>query len=457
MNTTNAYCLFGLVLLFAVTGCPNAREGSKTIEVDSVAESKEVDSEKMPEIKERILDAQKTKSTRLEIRSITEADLAAIAELNMLEYLKISFSKVENYGLLKKLPNLKELVLQTPRASIEGVTELDQVESVSILEIGKDFDVLKRIPKLKQVSARGTLKPGDIDSLAALNHVDRISLTEFHNDFSVLPRIPNLYAVSMIEGCGFDDLKVLASIPTLRSLELLHDGPEDLSALGGAKQLTRLSLAENEQYRDIRFLANMVNLEELDLEDGQFEDLRPIAKLTKLRKLNLANCEEVHDLSALKNLTALTELDLRSVGATDIGPLSKLVNLRSLRLCGDIDSLEPIASLARLEELELSYCETIDDLSTLSRLSLLRRLDIEATTVRDPSELNDLKGLRELNISNCTGIRSLSSLAPLYPHLERLEIAVEQMKAMEDFPDEFQSGWYEEDLPKVLSAMFPPE
>lgn len=109
--------------------------------------------------------------------------------------------------------------------------------------------------------ARGTLQPGDIDSLTALDHVDRISLTEFHNDFSVLPRISNLYAVSIIEGCGPDDLKLLASIPTLRSLELLHGRPEDLSALGGAKQLARLSLAENEQYRDIGFLANMLDLE----------------------------------------------------------------------------------------------------------------------------------------------------------------------------------------------------
>ena len=84
--------------------------------------------------------------------------------------------------------------------------------------------------------------------------------------------------------------------------------------LGAAVNLTDISLRYifrgiDSEPTDIRPLASLTNLTTLDLRGTQVGNISALSPLTKLVVLGLRETE-VSDLSALSSLTNLTELDL---------------------------------------------------------------------------------------------------------------------------------------------------
>ena len=96
---------------------------------------------------------------------------------------------------------------------------------------------------------------------------------------------------------------------------------------------------------------------------------------------------------------------------TDLEKLSALTGLRVLYLYGQpLQSLDGIQALSSLEEFSAKGCTALSDVSALFALPELRSVDLKCTQVDSIQGVQNLWGLRSLNISN-TKVDDLTPLA----------------------------------------------
>ena len=166
----------------------------------------------------------------------------------------------------------------------------------------------------------------------------------------------------------------------------------------------------NRNICDLEGLQYCVNLEELTLRATGIIDLSPISGLSKLSVLNLSGCLSLSDIGPLAKLTNLSELNLD--GATfveNLTPLSQLTRLRKLRFAYTlIYSLQPLATLGGLTELDVSYSSNLKDISALAWLSNLAALNLtQCRAVTDFTPIANLARLTILYIGD-NGITDIS-------------------------------------------------
>ncbi|KAI8895447.1 hypothetical protein BC833DRAFT_623025, partial [Globomyces pollinis-pini] len=135
--------------------------------------------------------------------------------------------------------------------------------------------------------------------------VDLSSLTIFKN-------IQNLCVKFSLQSGDIVDGSPLASLITLKQLELVNYRIESLSPLVALINLKKLVLDRN-RIMDISPLAALVKLEELDLQWNPIVDISPLATLINLKRLNL-NENHILDISALGALVNLEVLHLGHTG-----------------------------------------------------------------------------------------------------------------------------------------------
>lgn len=116
-------------------------------------------------------------------------------------------------------------------------------------------------------------------------------------------------------------------------LEILAIGDNDIGDLSPIAGLVNLSAFYGWnllKIRDVRSLASLVNLRTLDLSGNQIEDISPLASLVDLQILNLSE-NNIRDFSPLASLTNLERLDIRGNEIEDEGALwDMLVRLENL-------------------------------------------------------------------------------------------------------------------------------
>ena len=142
---------------------------------------------------------------------------------------------------------------------------------------------------------RGLDRPEvDLSPLTCLTKLEHLSLVSGEIEFILPLNVVNL--------------KPLASLTSLRTLELGHTKVTDVRPLAGLDQLRKLSLHAS-PVGDIASLSGLTQLEDLDLSCTKVTDLTPLAAMTRLEELDLTTTE-VNDLSALFGLKNLRWLGL---------------------------------------------------------------------------------------------------------------------------------------------------
>ena len=152
----------------------------------------------------------------------------------------------------------------------------------------------------------------------------------------------------------------------------------------------RLGIQGN-KVSDISPLRELKNLGSLGIYGNEISDISPLSGLTNLRWLSMYN-NPVLDLSPLANLKGLTGVRVRVEPPGNLSPLAELVNLEAFFYWG---SGEPVP-----------------DLSPLTKLPKLAKIDIESVSKVDVSPLSGLTAIKELWLPDC-GISNLSSLEKL--------------------------------------------
>jgi internalin A len=145
----------------------------------------------------------------------------------------------------------------------------------------------------------------------------------------------------------------------------------------------------------------------------------PLKNLTNLKKLELS-CGQVVDINPLASLLRLEDLDISFSTCENIGidVLSNLKKLKHLKIdISSVSDLNPLGNLMDLKSLFLTDTK-VSDLEPISNLKMLQVLLISNTYVTSLSPLRDLKALVRVDFDN-TPITNIESILDL-PNLEMI-------------------------------------
>lgn len=201
----------------------------------------------------------------------------------------------------------------------------------------------------------------------------------------------------------------------------VYTGPISLEA--GESKIVALSVAENGLVSDAVYAGYTVGnvVEEVKLADaGMDAYVRELLgktagsaimsdELWAVEELDLP--DTVASLEDLPYFTGLRSLSLHHGTGLDLSVLSQLPTLRKLDLSGctlSTAAMNTIVTLSELTSLNLSGC-AVAEIDALIGLQKLETLDLSNNTVSDLTALSALLALRELNLTN-NPITSLSNL-----------------------------------------------
>ncbi|KAG5403049.1 hypothetical protein IGI04_009168 [Brassica rapa subsp. trilocularis] len=260
-----------------------------------------------------------------------------------------------------------------------------------------------------------------------------------------LKELPDLSTATNLEKLYLYDCSSLVKLPSMsgNSLEKLNIGGcsslvEFPSFIGNAVNLQELDLSSFPNLLELpSYVGNATNLEYLDLRNclNMVELPLSLGNLKKLKRLRLKGCSKLEVLPTNINLEYLNELDIAGCSSLDLGDFSTIgnaVNLRELNISSLPQLLEVpsfIGNATNLENLVLSSCSKLVELPLfIGNLQKLRWLRLEGCIRLEvlPTNIN-LESLLELNLSDCSMLKSFPQISTNLEKLNLRGTAIEQV------------------------------
>ncbi len=277
-------------ILLTFTGCPTSLQ-----KIDGV----EFQSSEMAQVFSEIF----AKDAEL----VTEEELAAIAEVNIITYTETNRFSITFRGY--------------EEANKLGLDTSAYFRSADISDMAlSDMSDMSFLTSLKRFTT--TYVPFDnYDFLENCKELESFEILYNYEtaDYSVLSKLPNLKKVN-IEGAVIEDLEVFSKLLSLETLTL-----------------NEISFADGRDF-DVSDLIGLTNLSSLSLVSNGISDAQAISGFTNLKRLNLAR-NSIEDVSPLASLVDLEYLNLEQNGLTDISPLTTFDPEKFERLILDSNSL----------------------------------------------------------------------------------------------------------------------
>ncbi|HTG31675.1 MAG TPA: COR domain-containing protein [Thermoanaerobaculia bacterium] len=359
--------------------------------------------ENLREAERRIEKARRTQAESLDLGDLALRELpASLGDLLDLKVLYLGAYRLNEEGELewdkdRVNPKLQDL------AALAG---LQRLQSLDLSYTGvADLAPLAKLQALQRLDLRDCTDVANLTPLAGLQALQRLDLRDCTGVANLTP-LAGLQALQTLNlsRTGVADLALLAKLQALQSLDLSYcTGVADLAPLAKLQALQSLYLSYCTGVADLAPLAGLQALQTFNLSRTGVADLAPLAKLQALQRLDLRDCTGVADLAPLAGLQALQILNLSGTGVADLTPLAGLQGLQSLDFhsCPGAADLSPLAGLQRLQSLRL-WSTGVIDLTPLAELQCLRSLDLDfCTSVADLSPLGGLQELRTLNLYGC--------------------------------------------------------
>lgn len=148
----------------------------------------------------------------------------------------------------------------------------------------------------------------------------------------------------------------------------------------------------------------------------------------KLQELTLSRCYYLHSMKPLQLCTNLISLELQSLllESSEFEHVRELKGMQRLHIdyINDLVNLDFLHELYHLEDVAVTRCTQIQDISSLSKALHLKKLSLAATGsthLQDLSVISHLKKLESLDLSNLVWVSSLDFLTGLH-HLSDLTL-----------------------------------
>ncbi|HEX8060598.1 MAG TPA: hypothetical protein VF473_06655 [Cyclobacteriaceae bacterium] len=396
----------------------------------------------------------------LRIDSTNVVNATPISQLTALTILSMNSTKISTLDPLKSLPKLQKVYCDHTPIRQEAADSFMAVKKGTLVVF--DSKDLKSWWETLSKDWRNILykesRDGHVpskDELALLTNRDSVNLngSSYINDLEPLKRLPKLEVI-IVNKTGIKDLSAIKDHRDVRYLDISDTDISDVSMINRFVQLKTLK-ADRSKIQDIDPLVSLKSLTTIYADDTGVNDIRAadflaknprvlivyktfhverwwgrlasewkvalekqmkigdnpareaLHQLVETRTLNVGDAN-VSELSSLSEFVRLEEL---SVSGTSIGNLSTLSNLslRSLHVTNSpLQTLEGIAALPDLVDLDISNTP-ITDLRPLSKLNNLTKFSCAGTQVRKLDALEILGFLEYLDCSN-TSVNKLDGV-----------------------------------------------
>ncbi|AAQ15567.1 leucine-rich repeat protein (LRRP), putative [Trypanosoma brucei brucei TREU927] len=317
--------------------------------------------------------------------NITAKDIACLSSCKTLVKLKFfRCEKLSDVTVVYEIQSLEELIVRSCSDGLKGLNALGTLPRLRFLLLrnvrGSDISV----------ESIGTSK-----SLVRLH----IEMREDLTDTTPLSNITSLEELSLREcGDNLGGVGTLEKLPRLKSLDLgLSDiSNSTLNYIFLSRSITSLNLDSSWELTDISHISNLTALEELNLGGCYYitSGWKALSELPRLRVLNLES----------------TRVTTRYDGYY-ISRCKSLVTL-NLELC-DMTDASYIANIKTLEELHIGKCkELTQGFSALFTLPRLRILNLICSLITDEDlrEIQPPHTIEELNLSYCVELNDITPL-----------------------------------------------
>ena len=244
-------------------------------------------------------------------------------------------------------------------------------------------------------------------------------------------------------GKDIKDLRGLEFATNLEILEIRDNLVSDLSPVAGLTQLGRLSI-EGNKVSDISPLTELKGLGSLGIYGNEISDISPLSGLTNLRWLSMYK-NPVSDLSPLANLKSLTGIRLRVEPPGNLSSIAELINLETFFYWGSgepVPDLSPLTKLPKLAKIDLGRGSKVD-LSPLSELTTIKELWLHECGISDLSFLEKLTTLERAHLGR-NDISDISALSAL-PNLKWLDLSNNQISdfsPLDGVREQIKLIWY---------------
>ncbi len=318
------------------------------------------------------------------------------------------------------LKNLGLAVLTGASGSVKRDTWTSNFGEIVTMLNSPDNNVVKPVvPRTERIPGASVHIPDPNlrDAIAeALGKAPRSPIT-----VAEMATLERLYASEM----GIRDLTGLEFATSLRVLLINHNLMPDLSPLAGLTQLRQLRMAEN-KISDISPLTELKNLGALEIYENEISDISPLAGLTNLHWLSMYK-NPVSDISPLASLKGLRGIRVSVKEGGNLSPLAELINLENIYYWGSGDpvpDLSPLTNLPKLIKIDIRGGGKVD-VSPLAGLTAVKELWLHECGISDLSFLEKLTGLEQLHLTR-NNISDVSPLATL-THLKSIDLRENQI------------------------------
>lgn len=244
-----------------------------------------------------------------------------------------------------------------------------------------------------------------LDNIEFTEYMPKLECLEipcsFITDLSPLKRCSLLKYLNLNAAVELEDLSPLKSCTKLQTLRIAGTTVKDISVLSDLPDLRILNLSST-RVTDLSALSDLDHLETLLIADTDLTDFKQISEIASLKTLDVSNTEfdDLSDLNGLDKLEALQANDTPIVslasGTIHLPSLSALY-ISDRYWEGDLEDITEMSSLTSLKKLDLSWCK-ITDISAMAALTDLEELNIRGNNIDDYTPLYGLSNLRELRI-----------------------------------------------------------
>jgi hypothetical protein len=292
-------------------------------------------------------------------------------------------------------------------SSLISCRKLERIELTSrneILNFSRFLSLINLVISGKSVSLK---LPSQLQSFKLCNFENgsNFNLAELSN-------CPNLIALT-IEGIKVTNSQALQSCPNLKEISISHEGLY-LSHLDKCTKLERIKSYGISQV-SLFGLKNCDNLVEIKLHSAKFVTLDALYSLSNVREVDFSFCNDLVDIHALSTLPYLEKVtlsfchQLKSVKCLSECPILKKLLLTS---CTDVTDISEFKSLS-LKELSIQSCNVTNLNFVLNNPNLQFLCTFNIPELIDITPLSQLKYLSRLDISG-TGVTDIRALASCF-------------------------------------------
>jgi len=303
---------------------------------------------------------------------------------------------------------ITEFEMPAEASSTDDLKLLTHLKKLTIHDRSLDgLDFLSTMTVLEELDLSGCDLPDDLSAIATLPSLKQLNLSDCGiSSISSLAMATGLTRLD-VNSNAIGDVSVLSSMPLLSVVDLSHNAVTDLSCVTSLPQLTELNVSYN-SIASIGPVGVCTLMKKLDITNNQIADISALSALTNLTHF-YAGYNLLTDVNVLVGCVGMQELNISHNMLTDITALSSLVNMTDFDFSyNDVTVLPALPKDCALHTINGEH-NFMEDISALGGMTNLAYVYMDYNNISDISFLEDCSGLVQVNVygTNVTDVYTL--------------------------------------------------